>query len=446
LKKWVGLLLSIVLLFGLNLTAVQAKGLNGEINQIGEQEPNDDLNTANEISKDSVVSGSLSNTDTDFFKISFSKKGIFSLFGTTYSEEVGANVVMYDGQGKKLEAACESSEYGGFYCDQTLAPGTYYIQLNSVNDTQNQGIDYEFFTFVTEPGVNRISGETRYDTATNIANEGWEDGASEIVLATGRDFPDALAAGPLAYNLNAPILLTTKDALPASVIKFIQDKGVSKVTIIGGTEAVSPQVEGYLHNTLGLEIYRIAGINRFETAAKIADELPESYEARAIVVNGRNYPDALSASSFAAQYGFPILLTEVNSLPAVTADRLSGKEATTVVGGAQAVSEAVYSLLPDPERISGEDRYQTSAKMAELLPGVSSFVATGTNFADALSGSALAALYGEPIVLTRPTGLSEEAKAYFNDYGVVDYTILGGTSAVGSEVENELWNIVNSQQ
>ena len=447
-RKWVGMLLSFVLLFGISLPAVQAEGPDGqdEYSGVGEQEPNNAMDTANVILKDSHVSGSLTNTDTDFFKVSIPNKGLFSLYGTTFSYEVGANIVMYDDQGNKLESACESStENGGFYCDQTLKPGTYYIQLKSVNDTQNQGIDYEFVTFVTEPGVQRISGETRYDTATNIANKGWSEGASEIVLATGQNFPDALAAGPLAYSLSAPILLTTKDVLPESVIKFIQDKGVNKVTIIGGTEAVSSQVEGYLRDSLRLEIYRISGNDRFETASKIADELPESYEARAIVVNGRNYPDALSVSSYAAQNGFPILLTEVNTVPAVTAEKLSGKEMTTVVGGTEAVSDAVFNQLPDPERISGKDRYETSAKVAELLPNISSFVATGTNFADALSGSALAAMSGQPIILTRPTGLSEEAKAFFNNYGVMDYTILGGTSAVGSEVEQELWNIANSQ-
>lgn len=446
-RKCVGMLLSFVLLFGISLPAVHAEGPGGQedYSGVGETEPNDAMDTANEILKDGHVSGSLNNADTDFFKVSIPNKGLFSLYGTTFSYEVGANIVMYDEQGNKLESACESStEYSGFYCDQTLEPGTYYIQLNSLNDTENLGIDYEFFTFVTEPGVTRISGETRYDTATNIANEGWSEGASEIVLATGQNFPDALAAGSLAYSLGAPILLTTKDALPGSVIKFIQDKGVNKVTIIGGTEAVSSQVETYLRNSLKLEIYRISGNDRFETAAKIADELPESYEARAIVVNGRNYPDALSASSYAAQNGFPILLTDVDTLPSVTAERLAGMEMTTVVGGTQVISEAVFNQLPDPERISGKDRYDTSAQVADLLPGHSSFVATGTNFADALSGSVLAAMYGEPIILTRPTGLSEEAKAFFNYYGVMNYTILGGTAAVSSDVEQALWKIANS--
>jgi putative cell wall-binding protein len=446
--KCIGMLLSFVLLFGISLPTVFAEGPGGqeENSGFGEQEPNDAMATANVILKEGNVSGSLNNTDTDFFKVSIPNKGSFSLYGTTFSYEVGAEINMYVDQGEKLESACESfTEYGSFYCEQTLDPGTYYIQLNSVNDTQNYGIDYEFSTFVTEPGVQRISGETRYDTATNIANDGWSGGASEIVLATGQNFPDALAAGPLAYSLSAPILLTTKDVLPKSVIQFIQDKGVNKVTIIGGNEAVSSQVESYLRNLLKLEIYRISGNDRFETAAKIADELPESYEARAIVVNGRNYPDALSASSYAAQNGFPILLTESDRLPAVTAEMLSGEEMTTVVGGTQVISDTVFNQLPDPERISGKDRYETSAKMAELVSSPSSFVATGTNFADALSGSVLAAMYGEPIILTRPTGLSEEAKAFFNYYGVMNYTILGGTSAVGSEVEQELWNIANSQ-
>jgi putative cell wall-binding protein len=437
-RKWVGVLTAFVLLFGISLTTAHAEGTVDPVFS-DEQEPNNAMDTANVITNNSLVSGSLSNTDTDFFKVSIPEKGVFSLYGTTYSNEVGAKIVVYNAQGDKL------TENDGFYFERTLEPGTYYIQLNSTNDTTNAGIDYEFFTSFTQPEVKRISGDTRYDTAVNIANEKWADGASEIVLATGQDFPDALAAGPLAYSLNSPILLTNKDSLPDSVIKFIQDKGVKKVTIIGGTEAVSSSVEGYLHNTLGLEINRISGSNRFETAAKIADALPANNDAKAIVVNGRNYPDALSISSYAAQYGYPILLTETDTLPQVTAEKLTGKESTTVVGGTEAVSDAILSQLPKPERISGQDRYETSAKVAELLPNISAFVATGTNFADALSGSVLAAMYGEPIILTRPTGLSEEAKAFFNNNRVIDYTILGGTSAVGPQVENELLEIANSQ-
>src|SRR5690606_10527730 len=63
--------------------------------------------------------------------------------------------------------------------------------------------------------TDRISGDTRYDTAIAISQEGWKS-ADTVVLATGADFPDALAGGPLAYQQNAPILLTRPASLFAA--------------------------------------------------------------------------------------------------------------------------------------------------------------------------------------------------------------------------------------
>ncbi|WLR55426.1 cell wall-binding repeat-containing protein [Mesobacillus subterraneus] len=419
---------------------------------IQEQEPNDSFNEANVISLEDEVTGTMSYLNRDMYKITIPKKGGFFLYGevleafTSVTGEI--SIVIYkehsDGTREDLpEVRSSIDNAGGFYAEAILEPGTYILQLSDNYDT-TRGEQYRFSTMMMEPGIDRIAGSDRYETAVNVAYEGWfGSGASEIVLATGTDFPDALAAAPLAYYLDAPILLTPKNSMPNSVIEAIHDLGVEKVTIIGGTGVVSRAIEDYLNDKLRVTVERIAGSTRYETAVGIAKKLP--LQENSIVVSGQNYPDALSVGSYAAISGTPILLTEANKLPVATAAEAKKYKNTFVIGGTGAVSENVYNQLPDPYRISGQNRYETSANVTKYFFGAgidSSFVTTGTNFADALAGSVLAGYYVEPIVLTTPKTLHPAAKELFVDEDVLWYTIIGGTGAVSPVVEDELWSII----
>ncbi|MCM3663699.1 cell wall-binding repeat-containing protein [Mesobacillus subterraneus] len=419
---------------------------------VNEKEPNDYFTEANSISLEDEVTGTMSSSDRDMYKITIPKRGGFLLYGAMLETFTSVNgeisIVIYkehsDGTREHLpEVRSSFDDEGGFYAEAILEPGTYYLQLTDNYDT-TRGEQYRFTTMIREPGIDRISGKDRYETAVNVAYEGWYgSGADEILLATGTDFPDALAAAPLAYYLDAPILLTTKNSLPNSVIRAIHDLGVEKVTIIGGTGVVSQAIEAYLKNTLGITVERIAGSTRYETAVQIAKKLP--LQDTSIVVSGQNYPDALSVGSYAAISGTPILLTEANKLPVSTTAEAKKYKNTFVIGGTGAVSENVFKQLPDPVRISGQNRYETSANVSKYFfsAGIdSSFVTTGTNFADALSGSVLAGFYKEPIVLTTPKTLHPAAKALFGDEQVLWYTIIGGPGAVSLDIEDELWSLI----
>jgi putative cell wall-binding protein len=76
------------------------------------------------------------------------------------------------------------------------------------------------------------------------------------------------------------------------------------------------------------------------------------------------------------------------------------------------------------------------------MPSFSGFVATGTNFADALSGSVVAAMNSRPIILTPPTGIQYEMIEGLKNLEIVDYMILGGPVAVNEKVEKDLWDIM----
>ena len=161
-----------------------------------------------------------------------------------------------------------------------------------------------------------------------------------------------------------------------------------------------------------------------------------------MVAVGADFPDALSASSYAAVNGYPILLTRTDRLPSATEEALNelGIENTFVIGGEAAVGSAVYNQLPNPERISGDDRYQTSIALAEeFLPTGTShvYMATGLDFPDAIAGGVLAAKNNSGVLLVRGTRSEPNTvvKQFLSDRNVRAVTLFGGGVAITSEME-----------
>jgi putative cell wall-binding protein len=423
----------------------QMKTLNLE-DFINESEPNDEFSSATPFTLDESYGGKISNGDVDFYKVEISKKGYFLISGQV--NDVTSYIVptIYDKDGNVVSDGSLTEDTMFFDSAFISEPGTYYVELIADPAIENEQ-EYLFLGVFLPGDVNRLSGSDRYETAVEIAEDGWGTIATEIILTTGQNFPDALAAGPLAYQLDAPILLTTKNQLPTSVINYISKSDVTKVTIIGGTDVVSSSVQDYLDKNLGLDVVRIAGKDRFDTAAQIADRLENYYgESTAYVVNGRNFPDALSIAPVAADQGAPILLVESNSIPTATANKLKNYEEKFVIGGKAVVSDSIVNNLK-ATRISGEDRYETSFEVAEYffnteLDSHSAYIATSTNFADALTGSVSAAYMGAPLLLTPPTSLHSAVKTYSETHNTLWFTILGGPNAVSDKIEQELWTLV----
>ncbi|WP_226580912.1 cell wall-binding repeat-containing protein [Halobacillus litoralis] len=283
----------------------------------------------------------------------------------------------------------------------------------------------------------RISGADRYKTAVEVSKKGWES-SETVVLARGDSFPDALAGAPLAYKLDAPILLTKSNKLVSDVKAEVERLGAERIVILGGEGAISDYVRYQLEG-LGLSVERISGKDRYETAANIAARL-DGNPSKAVVADGRNYPDALSAASYAAEQGYPILLTKTDKLPRDTKRALSGIEKTIVLGGTNAVSEKVFDKLPEAMRYSGVNRYETSAAIAKELVGDSehAFLSTGGDFADALTGSVLAAKYKAPMLLVKKENIPDSIEQVIDEQAYDRYHILGGTNAVSEDVVEDL--------
>ncbi|WP_273831895.1 cell wall-binding repeat-containing protein [Guptibacillus sedimenti] len=229
----------------------------------------------------------------------------------------------------------------------------------SVTVTDSSGNKSKATTAVVVQKTNRISGKDRYKTAVEISKAAFENGSERALLVRGDDFPDALAAAPYAYQLDAPILSTQKEKLTTVTKEELKRLGVKKVVIIGGSGAVSGEVEEEL-KAMNLIVDRISGKNRYETAAKIADKIDSD---QVIIAYGGNFADALAIAPFAARNGIPIVLTGTNKLPSET--KATIKKQTIVVGGTGVVSNQVMDQLPDPIRLSGKSRYDTNKAIVE---------------------------------------------------------------------------------
>ncbi|PAV28297.1 hypothetical protein CIL05_16810 [Virgibacillus profundi] len=295
--------------------------------------------------------------------------------------------------------------------------------------------------FISSEQVERISGDLRYDTAIEISQKGW-DSADTVVLARGDQFADALTGVPLAHKLDAPILLTPSKKINSATLTEIERLGTSEVIILGGTGAISEDVETELH-AAGVDVRRIAGETRFETAAFIAEEVSPGGADQVVITNGMDFPDAVSVASHAAKIGMPILLTYSDRLPEATADALENISATEtiVVGGYEVVEEEVFAELPDAQRLRGPDRYTTNLAVNQHFDVNNNhlYVATGQEFADALTGAVLAAKSDSAIVLVGNTVPSSTAE-FLIENETSRLTIFGGEGAVSQELVEELEN------
>jgi len=229
-------------------------------------------------------------------------------------------------------------------------------------------------------------------TSINVALAAFPTGSNAVILARSDDFSDALTGVPLATRYNAPILLNPPQRLDVRIFETIQSLKADQIIILGGTGAIYQDVEDELLPIA--PVTRYAGIDRYETATKIASVLGTI--SKAFIVNGTNYSDALTVAPFAAAQGVPILLSDVDTLPGTTKEVLNRLRVTDTIiaGGSAVVSENVKILLPRSIRLSGYDSYATNIEVLNNFNDPSTINVPGSAFAPALVESVRAAMSG----------------------------------------------------
>ncbi len=345
--------------------------------------------------------------------------------------------------------------------------------------------------------IEQIYGTSSYQTMVQTALK-FPAVVDNVVLTTGNNFPDALAGVPLAHQKQGPLLLLERTPeLSQDAFNYIKDHLNKKgdIYILGGTVAVPDAFITALVN-LGFNkenIHRIAGDDRYETSIAIAKELKHN-GSEFYLVQGDDYPDALSASVLAATTGYVseeksnyykakgqtipaslggiplILLPSQGPIPAAIIDYFNStpmpdntntvRQKFHVVGGTAVIPEEsllqlksqVKRIVPEgPARISGYDRYATMSKInglessfdsswqnnGEGVPIPHIYLASGENFPDALTGAVLAAQEQAPLVLVNdslPQETIDLLKGYWdrNQKGINRGTIV--TTFGGSSV------------
>lgn len=276
--------------------------------------------------------------------------------------------------------------------------------------------DFSDTVEASEASVVRIQGNDRYETSALISQESYTS-SDTVFIANAMNFADALAGVPLAYQQDAPILMAYGTKLRAAVVQEIERLGARKAVI--------------------------SGDDRFETSALIADKLEMNSPAnKAVVVDGMEFADAMSIAPFAAREGMPIYLTKTQGLK--NAEDLDDYSSTYIVGGENAVSSTVEAGLNDVTRLAGLNRYETNRQVIDYFDFTADelYVATGLNFADALTGSVLAAEKQSAVALVK-NDAHPDLLSYLDQNPVTGFTILGGEVAVSDRVEQTLINYLD---
>lgn len=317
--------------------------------------------------------------------------------------------------------------------------------------------------------LTRLYGQSRYDTAAAVAEAAFPNGAPVVLLATGQDFPDALAGSYLAVNEsgNAPILLTATTSLPAATASALTALKAREVIILGGDGAVSASVESALQGQ-GYTTRRVAGADRYQTMEALdtlGGEVVGTVNGSptAVVTTGRNFPDALAAGPLTFTRSLPLVLTD-GAQPGLSPEAASvlGHDHITqviLVGGPAALNPGINAQLQNMGirvlyQTAGADRSATSVALADFAlqtgllsatradvadgyaPSSSSTGAPGGFTPDALAGAVLGGINRAPTLVTDSPTDAGTTPGFFTAHAASETggTVFGGPAAVSDQV------------
>ena len=280
-----------------------------------------------------------------------------------------------------------------------------------------------------------------------------------MIIATGLNWPDALAGGALGGAYDAPILLVT-EIVPSGVKTEISRLGARNAIVLGGEGAVP---SGVVEELLGMKmtVTRLGGVSRYETAKLIAErvvgKLGGAFDGTAFAATGANFPDALAATPLAASKVWPIYLVHPSAGAPIAQMQADGVTDALITGGTGAVSQAAQAQLEAAfgsasiERLDGADRYATAVAVATYGVNEAGLawdwlaIATGQNFPDGLTGGLVPARKSSVLLLTRTDSLPAVTANTLDAQAdwIADVYFLGGTGAISHKTRNEVAATLN---
>lgn len=370
-------------------------------------------------------------------------------------------------EGKNLEIKNEVIGINGEYLlpEYISNSGIYnrstnYINWKSANIENLENVTYQFTyskdgiqvfsgkvtqpidaTTEYKPEIKELVGSDRFDTAVKVSKTGWNK-SENAVLVNCDSLADALSVTPLAAQENAPILLSDSKSLNASTKAELSRLEVKKVYVIGGTSAISENVEDEL-KSMGIKIERIYGKDRFETSLAIVNKL-ENVNKIAVVNGEKGFADAVSIAPVCARDNMAIVYASPTHGLKVFEDYINTNDIKTsyIVGGTTVLPDELISGLKNPVRIAGEDRNLTNLNIMEMFFSNANynnqtelnniFVAKNgygkpNDLIDALSVGVLAAKQNAPVMLVSPNGLDNNQSTTLYHTFTKELTKVGGS-------------------
>ena len=330
-----------------------------------------------------------------------------------------------------------------------------------------------------EVSPRRLAGPDRYATAAAIARATWPEQsegsrAYRAVVARGDAFPDALAGVNVVGVQDGPVLLTPFADAPRATLDVIRDFGILTMTILGETDVVSTRAEQQINDALTpYDSSRIAGRDRYETAARAYTSRYDCYERvpaavdgmkTAFLASGLQFADAMAAGPIAFGETVPLLLTAPDRLPAATRDALAFEgdgpegsgcgdrqiEQVVIVGGETVVSADVAQQVADlgytVRRIAGANRQETAVRLFEFAEAEFGWavdhvnLARGDGFADAIAGGPHAGREQAPVLLTiGADDLGQVTRSFLESRAqtISSIDVFGDHTAVSNEVVDD---------
>lgn len=243
------------------------------------------------------------------------------------------------------------------------------------------------------------------------------DKLNGVIVATSKDYPDALSGGYLSANKNAPILYDGSSQTLDYIRKYVV-RG-SNVYLIGGSGVITATFEQQI-KAAGYNPVRLGGANRYETNLKTLQSTLASNEAEILICSALNYPDALAASATKK----PVMIVNPNGLSETQINYIKkGKcRKFTIIGGTGAVTTATETQLKNifgtntVSRLGGNTRYDTCALvMKKYCDNASTWIiADGYNYIGALAGSALANKTNAALLLSGQSVFKENKYGYLS--------------------------------
>lgn len=270
--------------------------------------------------------------------------------------------------------------------------------------------------------VTRISGKDRIQTSVEISKSAYST-SENVVLASGFNFADALSAGQLASALDAPLLLSSQNKLDSQTKNEIERLKAKKVYVVGGDNAISKNGVDTTLKSEKIDVTRLEGQDRYSTSQKVMEKTKEIINPEYLLIaSGKNFPDALAATSFFVNHKSVMVLSDGVTYPQSNLQEIA-------IGGANQLPLKGFK----GKRVSGKDRYETALEIAKLSfdKNNNAILASGQVFADSLSAVSLTKKHNAPIILTQSDSLTENAKKYLNGKNVF---IVGGEKTVVKDI------------